>query len=50
MIKFDTRNNVAMTIQDRVPTPRLLDSCAKITIDKKFLQKDSFVEAAATSS
>nr|KAG5702248.1 hypothetical protein BaRGS_030603 [Batillaria attramentaria] len=44
MIKFDTRNSVAMTIPDRVPTPRLLDSCAKITIDKKFLQKEGLVE------
>ncbi|KAK7101410.1 hypothetical protein V1264_019796 [Littorina saxatilis] len=44
MIRFDTRSNVAMTIQDRVPTPRLLDSCAKITIDKKFLQKENVCE------
>ncbi|KAL8599588.1 hypothetical protein ACOMHN_065197 [Nucella lapillus] len=44
MIRFDTRNSVAMTIQDRVPTPRLLDSCAKITIDRKFLLKENIVE------
>lgn len=44
MIKFDTRNNVAMAIQDRVPTPRLLDSCAKISIDKKFLIKENIVD------
>ena len=47
MMKFDTRNNVAMTISDRVPTPRLLDSCAKITIDRKFLQKESASHAVS---
>lgn len=50
MIKYDTRSNVAMTISDRVPTPRLLDSCAKITIDKKFLQKDLITESPSSPS
>ena len=50
MIKFDTHNNVAMTIQDRVPTPRLLDSCAKITLEKKFLLKENVVESVHATS
>lgn len=51
MMTFDIRTNVARTIQDRVPTPRLLDSCAKIMLDKKFLNKEvSAAESPTTSS
>ncbi|KAL8588071.1 hypothetical protein ACOMHN_067317 [Nucella lapillus] len=51
MITFDIRTNVSRTIQDRVPTPRLMDSCAKIMLDKKFLTKEvSAAESPTTPS
>ncbi|XP_076447747.1 kelch-like protein 24 [Babylonia areolata] len=49
MMTFDIHTNVARTIQDRVPTPRLLDSCAKITVDKKFLSKEVCMTESVTT-
>ncbi|XP_067683137.1 kelch-like protein 24 [Haliotis asinina] len=40
MMKFDIKNRTSLNMSDRIPSARLLDSCAKITIDKKFLTEE----------
>ena len=37
MLLYDLRNQRVIMLNDRIPSPRLVDSCAKITIEKKFL-------------
>ncbi|KAK3753419.1 hypothetical protein RRG08_056312 [Elysia crispata] len=37
MLLYDVRNQRVIMLNDRIPSPRLVDSCAKITIEKKFL-------------
>ena len=50
MITFNIRTNETAVMSDRVPTPRLLDTCAKITIEKKFLKQDTLQECSLTGS
>ncbi|KAI8781548.1 kelch-like protein 24 [Biomphalaria glabrata] len=43
MLLYDVRNQRVIMLNDKIPTPRLVDSCAKVTIEKKFLVTE-FVE------
>ncbi|XP_041348058.1 kelch-like protein 6 [Gigantopelta aegis] len=40
MIRYDIETNSSEKLPDKIPSPRLIDSCAKIIIDKKFLEED----------
>ena len=40
MIRYDIMTNTSEKMQDKIPSPRLIDSCAKIIIDKKFLVEE----------
>lgn len=37
MLLYDVRNQRVIMLNDRIPSPRLVDSCAKITIERKYL-------------
>ncbi|ESP04945.1 hypothetical protein LOTGIDRAFT_109572 [Lottia gigantea] len=42
--RFDTRTNTYCQLSERLPSARLLDSCAKISVEKKFLIEEHLDE------